>query len=301
MPTVLRQLVRLGLIALIASACSTQSNATPTTCTDTDPVQRTFAYNQIDDVAPERLSLDVWSSPNPGDCPVLLWVHGGSWQAGDKATRLTTAKARFFNSQGFVFVSMNYRLAAETNDVRWPDFGDDVAGAVVWLRNNAAEVGVDENAITLIGHSAGAHLVSIVGSNPSLLERAGGTLNDVACVVSLDSVTHDLTQPPPWEVDIIELAFVDEAAQVDGSPTLQVERAGDSTEAPSFLIVTRGREARLESSARLRDAITQAGGDASVVDVSPYDHGEVSSQLGVAGEDLVTPAVLEFANSCATT
>ena len=286
------------LFALVAAACSSTQSADPPSCTTAEPDRTTHTYRDIDGVDPNLTSLDVWSGENPADCPVLVWVHGGSWQAGDKSTRLTTDKASYFNELGFVFVSVNYRLASDTNDIRWPDFGDDVAAAVQWVRDNAEDIGVDSDEITLMGHSSGAHLVSIVGTSPSLLPRVGADRSDVACVISLDSVTHDLTDEQPWETDIIDLSFPDDAAKVDGSPTLQALEVGDSSDAPAFLIVTRGRDARLDSAARLGDTINDTGGSAAVVDVSPYDHGEVSSQLGLPGEELVTPAVESFVQSC---
>ena len=147
-----------------------------------------------------------------------------------------------------------------------------------------------------MGHSSGAHLVSIAGTSETLLGRADLGFDDLRCVVSLDSVTHDLTDPPPWEVDIIELAFPTQADRVTGSPTLQVAEA--STPPPAFLIITRGRPERLESSDRLAAAIRSVGGDAVVADVSPYDHAQVSTQLGISGESIVTPVVDAFLDDC---
>ena len=224
---------------------------------------------------------------------------GGSWQAGGKRTRATTVKADHYTQQGWTFVSVNYRLAAEDNDVRWPDFGNDVADAVAWTIDNAERFGGDPDNVSIIGHSSGAHLVSIVGTHPSLLVEQGSSLDAVNCVVSLDSVTQDLTDPPPWEVDIIELAFPSDEQQIDGSPTLQAIAAEQDFAGPDFLIVTRGSDPRIDSSERLAASINGSGGTAAVADVSPYDHGQVSTELGVPGETLVTDPVDTFLNTCA--
>ncbi len=246
---------------------------------------------------PALTSLDIHASPHASACRVLIWVHGGSWQAGDKSTRLTRIKAEHFVSEGWIFVSINYRLASVENDVRWPDFGTDVAEAIRWTHDNIDRFGGSPEAISLIGHSAGAHLVSIVGTNESLLATQGLSLTDVHCVVSLDSVTHDLTDPPPWEVDIIDLAFPTIHDKIDGSPTLAAESLSAST-TPDFLILTRGRQARLDSSARLAEPLIASGNHATVLDVSPYDHGEVSSELGMPGERRVTAPVTRFLDTC---
>lgn len=288
---------------VVAAAAATVglvvSQSSPPSCTTPrgDAVD-TVAYADRDGSDANLTSLDVYASPDAEACPVLIWVHGGSWQAGDKSTRLTRVKADHFIDNGWVFVSVNYRLAAEDNDIRWPAFGDDVAAAHRWVNDNIEDFGGDPERISLIGHSSGAHLVSIVGTNETLLQRQGldQGLGAVRCVVSLDSVTQDLTDQPPWEVDIISLAFPTDEALVDGSPTLQAANA--TTPIPDFLIVTRGRQERLDSSARLAAAINDAGGNAEVADLSPYDHSQVSTELGIDGEQMVTPAVDTFLGGC---
>ena len=295
-------------VALLASACASSVEsaaplAEPASCTTPREEIVTHQYRELTDSdltlgsEVNDVSLDVHASPTAEGCPAIIWVHGGSWQAGDKSTRLTTVKAGHFIESGHVFVSVNYRLAAEDNDTRWPDFGSDVAAATTWVRDNADDLGVDADRISLIGHSSGAHLVSIVGTNPELLAEHDASTSDVQCVISLDSVTHDLTDPPPWEVDIIDLAFPGQTALVEGSPTLQAEQHA-SEESPDYLIITRGRDERIASAERLGATLTDAGGVAQVADLSPYDHSEVSTMLGIEGEEIVTPVVDDFLAGC---
>ncbi len=259
----------------------------------------TIEYRSVDGVDPNLLSLDIHAPAAPSSCPVVVWVHGGAWQLGDKSTAATNVKAAHFVSQGYVFVSVNYRLVEESNDVRWPDFGNDAAAATAWVIDNAEDIGVDPERVALVGHSAGGHLVSILGTNPDLLAAAGSSRDDVACIVALDSVTHDLTDPPTFERDIVQAAFGDDIAVLsDGSPTLQAtEHAGDGP-VPDYLIVTRGRDVRLESAARLEASLLAAGASASVYDASPYTHRDVNVELGESGESNITPAVTEFLADC---
>lgn len=286
------------LFAGVAAAGAFGSD--PVACGAAERERTEFQYASFEGVDPNLTSLDVHATPGAEGCPILVWVHGGSWQAGGKRTRATMVKADHYTQQGWVFVSVNYRLAAEDNDIRWPDFGNDVADAVAWTIDNAESFGGDPDRVSIIGHSSGAHLVSIVGTHSTLLEEQGSSLNAVDCVVSLDSVTQDLTDAPPWEVDIIELAFPNEEQKVDGSPTLQAIAAEQDFAGPDFLIVTRGRDERIDSSERLAASINGVGGTAAVADVSPYDHGQVSTELGVPGETLVTDPVDAFLNSCST-
>src|SRR5512134_786147 len=56
----------------------------------------------------ERQVLDVHAPPGAKNLPVVFWIHGGGWQAGDKS--MVQEKPRAFLERGFVFVSTNYRL-----------------------------------------------------------------------------------------------------------------------------------------------------------------------------------------------
>ena len=62
----------------------------------------------------------------------------------------------------------------------------DVSSAIAWLRANAASQGLDPNRIVLMGHSAGAHLAALVGTNPHYLQAAGVPLGAIRGVVLLD-------------------------------------------------------------------------------------------------------------------
>ena len=56
----------------------------------------------------ERQVLDVYAPPDAKHLPVVFWIHGGGWQAGDKAE--VQLKPQAFVDHGFVFVAMTYRL-----------------------------------------------------------------------------------------------------------------------------------------------------------------------------------------------
>ena len=60
------------------------------------------------DKADEQQVLDVYAPKGAKGLPVVFWIHGGGWQAGDKAD--VQVKPQAFTDKGFVFVSTNYRL-----------------------------------------------------------------------------------------------------------------------------------------------------------------------------------------------
>lgn len=106
--------------------------------------------------------------------PVLVFVHGGNFVAGDKHAEgspfydnVGTWAAR----HGMVGITINYRLAPQ---FQYPTALDDLAGVVGWVRANAADLGADPEHIVLMGASAGAvHVASY------LAERSGGVAGAV--------------------------------------------------------------------------------------------------------------------------
>src|SRR5881296_1124686 len=93
----------------------------------------------------ERQVLDVYSSPNAKNLPVVFWIHGGGWQAGDKAS--VQLKPKAFVEKGFVFVSTGYRLLP---NVEMIDLFRDIAKSVHWVHDHIAQYGGDPNRILVM-------------------------------------------------------------------------------------------------------------------------------------------------------
>jgi acetyl esterase/lipase len=108
-----------------------------------------------------RLDVTVPSAPAPGGGalrPALLQIHGGGWVIGDKREQglpLLTHMA----SQGWVGFNANYRLSPWAT---FPDHLDDVTAALAWVREHAAEYGVDPDFVCITGGSAGGHLCALL-------------------------------------------------------------------------------------------------------------------------------------------
>src|SRR5215212_6782759 len=114
---------------------------------------RTFAYAEP---AHERQILDVYAPAGAKNLPVVFWIHGGGWQAGNKSE--VQEKPRVFTGRGFVFVSTNYRLlpAADMETII-----RDCAKSLGWVHANIAKHGGDPQRIIVGGHSAGAQLAAL--------------------------------------------------------------------------------------------------------------------------------------------
>jgi arylformamidase len=135
--------------------------AIETSCRHEATGPSTYVYADRPGVDPDMTSVDVYLPAGCGQVPVVMWLHGGGWRRGDKASGLVERKAAWAASLGAALVSVNYRLTTPESGVRWPDHGEDVAAAVAWVQQQGPELELGGSDITLLGHSAGAHLVAI--------------------------------------------------------------------------------------------------------------------------------------------
>lgn len=95
--------------------------------------------------------------------PVAVYVHGGSWVAGnyDSGGSLIDAIRQALTAKGFVVVGVDYRLGPRNP---WPDQIDDVKCAIRYVRHNARRLGVDPAAVGAWGQSAGGQLAALLGT-----------------------------------------------------------------------------------------------------------------------------------------
>jgi len=189
-----------GALVLGVAGGAPAHAASPCTAT---PAKRTFAYRSVSGVPANLTSLDVYSPSK--DClqghaaPVVLWVHGGSYRAGDKAQQVRD-KVTLFASRKYVFVSVNYRLStAGPLAARYPDHFRDVASAVAWVRKNISRYRGDGRRLALLGHSAGADIVSNVATDPRWLKERSLPLSALRCSGPLDTQGFDKAKADPAE------------------------------------------------------------------------------------------------------
>lgn len=264
------------------------------------------AYRSLDGVDPELLSLDIYS-PARESCepiPIVVWVHGGAWAIGDKGNGMAN-KVSLVNGLGMLLVSVNYRLSPSTpstdpDRVMYPDHPTDVGIALAWIRNHGDEHGGDVNKLAILGHSAGAHLVALVATDQSFLENQGEDLASVRCVGSFDTEGYDvpeaLSTASAQQTAILENAFgTDPGVQANASPIHHVT-AGKGI--PPFLIATRGDVTRKALQESFRQALSDAGVSATMIDATGLSHEEVQDHIGAPGDTLMTPPIVDFLDEC---
>jgi acetyl esterase/lipase len=131
-------------------------------------------------VGTKSLQLDLSLPTSPGAKPLVIWIHGGGWQAGDKAN-WRPAQILQARHPEFAVASINYRLSGEAIH---PAQTNDCKTAVAFLRANAAKFKLDPKKFAVWGSSAGGHLAAMVGTTNewTLLGAQTNSLSRVAAV-----------------------------------------------------------------------------------------------------------------------
>jgi acetyl esterase/lipase len=120
-------------------------------------VERGLAYAVP---AGDTLRLDLARPAGPGPHPVVVLLHGGGWEGGDRSAM--ESEMRLLAGRGFAAAAVSYRLTRAPRHV-FPAAVADVRCAVRWLRANAPALGLDPARVGALGFSAGAHLASMLG------------------------------------------------------------------------------------------------------------------------------------------
>ena len=113
-------------------------------------------YAQRDD---GPLKADVYIPDGEGPFPGVLVVHGGAWRMGSRGQ--LAGVAQMLAQHGFTAIAISYRLAPAH---KFPAQILDCKDAIRWMRTNAARLKIDPERVGGYGYSAGAHLVSLLGT-----------------------------------------------------------------------------------------------------------------------------------------
>ncbi|MFP4003561.1 MAG: alpha/beta hydrolase, partial [Alphaproteobacteria bacterium] len=142
-----------------------------------------------------RNRLDVYPpGPMEGKAPVVLFFHGGAWRKGDK--RLYRWLGRALARRGFQAVIPNYRLYP---DGTFPVFMEDAAMAVAWTREHADRFGGHRRQIHVMGHSAGAHIATLMALDEAYLRATTLSPSDLRSVIG---ISGPYSMDPLAEADV---------------------------------------------------------------------------------------------------
>jgi acetyl esterase/lipase len=251
----------------------------------------------------ERQSLDVYSPAGAKNLPVVFWIHGGGWQAGDK--KEIQLKPKVFTEKGFVFVSTNYRLLPTV------DMGTlirDVAKAVRWIHDHIAEYGGDPNRLLIMGHSAGAQLAAILCTDDRYLKEQKLSFDIVKGCVPVDGDTYDVpaiiaTAEARWKAHGLPKAKFGHREKFGNDPAKHkdfsaVTHVAKGKGIPPFLLLYVAGHPDVSAQAlRFGNVLTEAGVPVTLFGGRETTHNKLNADLGLP-DDPATKVLFEFVAKC---
>ncbi len=257
-----------------------------------------------------KLTGDFYAPKGLDKAPVLIAVHGGGWQGGspDAFKYFGPWLAR----NGYAVYAIRYRLS-KPGVKSYPASTYDVKAAIQFVRAKAADLGVDPARIGLLGASAGAQLVSLVGvagNEPqfSTLYRDdpnAAVSSDVKAVVSFYGVYNMQAQ---WEHDLLSRPNDSITEKYLGVPPFKNRRVYFEASPDAYVTVDKnrtrymlihGKEDDIVDPKQATDFLTllkQAGFNASIALLPGAGHGWLGEPMDDPGTfiSMVSPRVLRF-------
>ena len=258
----------LSLALVLGAQTASLGAAAPSSITDI--VYKTVAGTQI--------KLDLFFASAAGTRPLIIWVHGGGWQSGDKSNCLPNRLN--VTSRGYHVACVNYRLSGQAI---FPAQIEDVKSAIVFLRTRATQYRLDPQRFAIWGSSAGGHLAALAGTTSGeQLFTTNPAASTVQAVVDYYGPT-DLTalvltpgytshqSPDSAESRLLGGPVLDNREAADAASPVTYVSAAD----PAFFIVhgTADPVVPPQQSRLIRDALQAAGVTAQLTSLSGAGHG----------------------------
>ncbi|MDP9017977.1 MAG: alpha/beta hydrolase [Candidatus Eremiobacteraeota bacterium] len=159
-------------------------------------IQRISNISYIEDGS-DAHKLDFFLPDNRPDAPLVVFIHGGAFLGGSR--REVAAVGIDFAHQGLATAVVSYRLFPSANA---KEATQDVATAIAWVMRHAADYGIHSRKVFVVGHSAGAQIAALIGTNAHYLETAGLTLQSIGSVFAVSGAydLRDLSdEPDSWQ------------------------------------------------------------------------------------------------------
>jgi acetyl esterase/lipase len=289
----------LFIVLLGFSSCSKDdNNVVPISNTYT---KNTIQYKSVSGVDANLLSLDIYHyGQTSSRKPVIIYVHGGGFANGDKANKMTN-KQNLFSTLDYILVSINYRLSPEIystdpNRIMYPTHHNDVTDAVKWVYDNIGNYGGNNQKIALLGHSAGAQLVALIGTSNLFLPTKGINLNLIKGVSCIDTEGYDVVARGNENNQVYLNAFGQaNTFWFEASP---INNLFSGTNYPKFFIAKRGSNSRIGYSNAFISKLQSVGVLVREVTANQYDHEGINNAIGASGETMVTEPLKSFFAEC---
>jgi acetyl esterase/lipase len=224
--------------------------------------------------------LDLYHPAAPGPATLVVFLHGGGWQGGDK--KLGRRIAPPLVAAGYAVASLDYTLWPKV-----PPSGElkSAALGVAYLLHNAAVLGLKTDRFALIGHSSGSGMAALLGTDSHYLREAGVDPGKLAAVVTLDGVFDVKTNLTHFPNTHAQAPFGnDQSSWVQYSPVQIMDRMQGH---PRFCVVHEDVFPKyIEQAALLETALKLHGKPFASETVHGLRHGELAFKFPDAGEPM---------------
>lgn len=220
--------------------------------------------------------------------PIIVMVHGGAWSIGDKNNAAVVKnKVDYWGKRGWLLISVNYRLVPTATVQQQTQ---DISNALLYIQKHANDWHANSKRLILVGHSAGAHLVSLVTVRPSWLTPQPQPWR---ATIALDSAAYDIEKiMQNRHARFYDRAFGQQPENWKAlSPILQLHQS-----LPAFLAVcstTRPDQPCIQAQQFIQQA-QKLGTSAQLLSL-PLSHREINRSLGE--DNAYTQQVNQFIQS----
>jgi acetyl esterase/lipase len=233
-------------------------------------------------VGERKLLLDLHLPQSDAAPPVIVFIHGGGWQTGDK---VSSFHGEPLVEHGYAVASVGYRLSGEA---RWPAQIHDCKAAVRFLRANAERWGADASRMGAWGVSAGGHLAALLGVTGRSRQFEGDlgehtdTSSEIQAVCSffgpMDIAGTVVQRSPDW----MTAADSSVGKLIGGAPREHKDKLEDaspvqrvSSDSPPFLLLHGDSDQLVppNQSEVMHDALRKAGVESERIIIQKMGHG----------------------------
>ena len=227
-------------------------------------------------------TLDLYHPAGTGPARLVVFLHGGGWQGGDK--KLGRRIAPPLTAAGYAVASLDYTM--------WPKVApagelQSAALGIAYLLHNAARLGLKADKFAVLGHSSGSSMAALLGTDSGYLQRAGVDPAKLAAVVTLDGAFDLKTLLTHYPTSPAGKAFgSDQATWSAFSPVDIMDRMQGH---PRFCVVHEDVFPKyVEQAGLLEAALKQHGKPMESETVHGLRHGELATKFPEAGQPMAT-------------
>jgi acetyl esterase/lipase len=224
-----------------------------------------------------RQNLDIYrpQKNTKTHLPVVIFFYGGCWGACNGLHKRDYAfVAEAFSSNDMLAVVVDYR---EYPEVNFPTIMEDAKNAVEWVAKNINAYGGNPNKLFLMGHSAGAHIASMLAVDRQHLSQH--TYEKLRGFIGLAGPYNFL----PFDEDYMPILFASPMTEAESQPIHFVNK---QLTIP-FLLLHGANDTRVKirNTETMATAIQQQGGDAIATIYPNTDHASIISAFSVIFRD----------------